>query len=63
MLASIHGAFSVREFTVHRLLDDSFSQMEHRPPRFRIEIGTRTVMVRPSRLIFGFDITLPPALA
>ena len=30
-----------------------------RPPRFRIEIGTRTVMVRPSLLIFGFAITLP----
>jgi hypothetical protein len=26
-------------------------------------IGTRTVMVRPSLLIFGFAITLPSALA
>jgi hypothetical protein len=34
-----------------------------RPPRFRIEIGTRTVIVRPSLLIFGFAITLPFALA
>jgi len=30
------------------------------PPRFRIEIGTRTVMVRPSLWIFGFAITQPP---
>ena len=28
MLASIHGAFSVREFAVHRLLDASFSQKD-----------------------------------
>jgi hypothetical protein len=31
------------------------------PPRFRIEIGTRTVIVRPSLLIFGFAITQPSA--
>jgi hypothetical protein len=37
--------------------------MSFRPPRFLIEIGTRTVMVRPSLLIFDFAITLPSALA
>jgi hypothetical protein len=34
-----------------------------RPPRFLMDIGTRTVMVRPSLLIFGFAITLPSAVA
>jgi len=64
-----------RECLQHRIVDMSARgrqdirstgirrQNEFPPPRFLIEIGTRTVMVQPSLLILGFDIMLPLALA
>jgi hypothetical protein len=52
-----------RNDNISRLCVPSGANTTFRPPRFRIEIGTRTVIVRPSVLIFGFAITLPSAPA